>query len=170
VSEANTPETLPIIPPGPGPVEVIIVRGPGTMRCRAPGRYDVDEVSGETAISCGPGRAIQEQREEADINTIVRMFGVTGRLPAAVRPPTYGDFSGVGDYQTALGLIEAADAAFMTLSADVRSSFQNDPAAFVAFCDDPANLPQLREWGMAVAAPVEAPEPPPPPPPAPPAA
>lgn len=171
MSEATTPENPIVLPPGPGPVEVIIVRGPGTMRCRAPGRYDVGEVSQHTGLRCvSPSRTVQEQRDEADINTIVRMFGVTGRLPAAVRPPTYGDFSGAGDYQTALGLIEAADAAFMTLPATVRSTFQNDPAAFVAFCDDPANVPQLREWGMALPAPQEPVEPPPAPPATPPAA
>jgi len=46
----------------------------------------------------GPSLTVQSQKEEADINTIVRNFGVTGKVPVGVRTPTYGDFDGVDDY------------------------------------------------------------------------
>lgn len=92
----------------------------------------------------------QQFAEDADINTIVRRFGITGQLPQGVRLPTYGDFTGVNDYRSALEALEAAKASFMAMPADVRAEFDNDPALFVEFCSDPANLPALRELGLAV--------------------
>ena len=65
--------------------------------------YDVKEASDATALTCAdPSLAVQSQKDEADINTIVRNFGLTGKLPANIRPATYGDFTGVDDYQSAL--------------------------------------------------------------------
>ena len=45
--------------------------------------------------------AVQSQRDEADINTIVRRFGLSGELPQGVRAPTYGDFEDIVDFQAA---------------------------------------------------------------------
>lgn len=112
--------------------------------------YDTDAVSRETALVCDdPSLAVQSEADECDINTIVRRFGLTGVLPSGVRAPTYGDFTGVSDYREALEAIEAADESFYSMPADVRSRFQNDPARFVDFCSDPANLDEARRLGLA---------------------
>jgi len=100
-------------------------------------------------ICADPSRAIQSQAAEADINTIVRNFGVTGRLPQSTRLPTYGDFEGVDDYRTAVEAVKAAEAAFLAVPARIRSQFDNDPQAFMDFCEDSRNLGQLRDWGLA---------------------
>jgi len=106
-----------------------------------------------------PSRAIQSQKDEADINTIVRNFGVTGRVQAPVRLPQYGDFDLINDYQTALHAVREAQAEFEKVPAKIRAEFSNDPGAFASFCLDPSNLPKLREWGLAPtpAAPAEPP-------------
>lgn len=96
-----------------------------------------------------PSLAVQSQKAEADINTIVRNFGVTGRMPAAVRLPSFGDFSQVADYRSALEAVRQAEASFLEVSSAVRDRFHNDPQAFMEFCENPSNLPQLREWGLA---------------------
>jgi len=96
-----------------------------------------------------PSMAIQSQKEEADINTIVRNFGVTGRLPQSLRLPEYGDFSGIDDYATAIEAVRRAEANFMSIPSNIRAEFNNDPGAFADFCVNPANLPKLREWGLA---------------------
>lgn len=98
-----------------------------------------------------PSLAIQSQKAEADINNIVRNFGVTGRLPQAVRLPMYGDFHGVSDYRSAVEAVREAEASFMAIPAKVRAEFNNDPQAFADFCLDPNNLKQLQEWGLAPA-------------------
>ena len=127
---------------------------------RSPFNYDTDEASNETGLVCDDDSlAVQSERDECDINIIVRRFGLTGVLPSGVRQPTYGDFVGVSDYQSALAVIESADESFYAMPADVRARFGNDPAQFVDFCSDPANLSEMRKLGLAV---PETPEPLPP--------
>lgn len=119
------------------------------VKLRAQYNYDTDAASNEDALKCEDLSLTQQhQKEEADINTIVRRFGLTGELPQNVRMPSYGDFTGVGDYQSALHAIREADEAFMAMPADVRSRFNNDPAAFVDFCSDPANLEEAKKLGL----------------------
>lgn len=134
---------------------------PGFRRViRAAWNYDGDTATRITGLACrDPSLAVQSQKDEADINTIVRNFGVTGHLPVALFPPSYGDFTAVSDYQGALQVLEEAENAFMALPSAIRAGFGNDPGAFVRFCEDRENLPQLREWGLAPPAP-EAPKPP----------
>ena len=119
---------------------------------RTPYNYDVDAVSDKTGLKCeDPSLAQQHMAEECDINYIVERFGVTGQLPeAAVIPPTYGDFTGIGDYRDALNAVSSANAAFMALPANVRERFDNDPALFVDFCSstDPQDRSLAIELGL----------------------
>lgn len=113
--------------------------------------YDRAAVSEMTGLKCeDPSMAIQSQKDEADINTIVRNFGVTGQLPAAVKLPAYGDYlEAVSDYRSAIEAVRAAEDAFAAIPSDIRARFHHDPGAFADFCVKPENLPQLREWGLA---------------------
>jgi len=120
--------------------------------------YDRDAVSLATGLVCtSTSRTQQSSIEEADINTIVRRFGVTGQLPQGLRMPSYGDFSGVWDYQTAQNALRSAQEAFNALPAEVRDLFSNDPGEFLEFASDPDNLPDLRDMGLAPPAPPAAP-------------
>lgn len=122
---------------------------------RAYRNYDSDLVSDHTGLAClDLSLAVQSQRDEADINTIVRNFGITGRMPENVRVPTYGDFDVVSDYRSAIEAVRAAEASFMAMPAEVRSRFENDPQQFLEFCVNPANLEEMRKLGLAVPAPV----------------
>lgn len=123
---------------------------------RAYSFYDAAELSVATGLACrDPSLAVQSQKDEADINTIVRNFGVTGKLPQNVRVPTFGDFDSVDDYQSALEAMREAEKSFMAMPSSVRERFQNSPQAFVEFCSDGANLEEMRKLGLAVPAPVE---------------
>lgn len=126
--------------------------------------YDVDAVSDETGLRCeDASKAIQSQKDEADINTIVRNFGLTGKVPENIRVPVYGDFDvGVTDYRSALEAIKTAEQSFMAMPAEVRARFQNDPQQFLDFCADSGNLEEMRKLGLAVPAVVETPVPIPP--------
>lgn len=119
------------------------------MKLYAPGNYDAEALSLDTGLECNdPSLAQQHMRDETDINEIVRRFGLTGELPEAVRRPTYGDFTGVFDYQSALNAVRAADEAFAEMPADVRARFGNDAAAFVEFCSDPSNAEEFKKLGL----------------------
>lgn len=127
------------------------------IELRAAYGYDTDKVSNETGIECKDISLTQQhQKEEADINVIVKRFGLTGQLPQNVRMPQYGDFTNIGSYQEALNSVMAAESAFMSMPADVRTRFDNDPEKFVAFCIDPANLEEAEKLGLT--APKKTPE------------
>jgi phage internal scaffolding protein len=118
---------------------------------RTPYNYDTMEASDASALSCeDPSLAQQHARDETDINTIVKRFGLTGELPSNVRTPTYGDFSDAMDYHASLNAVRAADAAFMQLPADIRTRFNNDPGAFVDFVSDDNNRAEAEKLGLVL--------------------
>lgn len=90
----------------------------------------------------------QSFKDETDINVIVERFGITGELPNDVRAPQYQDFTSVYDYHSALNAIAQAREAFDQMPAQVRAKFHNDTEEFVVFCNDPANLPEMKKLGL----------------------
>lgn len=111
--------------------------------------YNRNEVSYKTAyFSDEKGLTQQHLKEEADINTIVRRFGLTGQLPTNVRIPQYGDFRGITDYQTALNSVIAANQSFAKLPARIRERFNNNPEEFVTFCLDVKNKDEAVKLGL----------------------
>lgn len=106
-----------------------------------------------------PSMTRQEFAEEADINVLMARFEATGLMPSFNKgEPRYIDVSSVPNMQEALHIMEEATAAFMALDARTRRRFENDPQQFVAFAQDPKNVDQLREWGLAAPLPQK-PEP-----------
>lgn len=125
---------------------------------RNPYNYDPEKVSDETGLKCDDlSRAQQHMKDECDINVIVERFGVTGSLPQTPLEPSYGDFSGVGDYHTALNKIIATDSDFMALPAKLRARFNHDPYELVNFLYDEANRNEAIELGLIDGEPVAQP-------------
>lgn len=111
---------------------------------------DFDHVSRETSLFCQePTRAQQQFKEECDINTIVKNFGLTGEMPSNVRMPLSADFVETTSYQEALNQLIAADEAFLQYPAELRARFENDPGKFVEYVSDPKNVEDARKWGLA---------------------
>lgn len=117
---------------------------------RSANNYDTNLVSDQSALRClDPSMAKQSEAEDADINTIVKRFGLTGELPKDVAIPAYGDFSNeVTDYHTALSLVREAAEGFMELPAHVRKEFDNDPGKFVDFVSDEKNREKAEALGI----------------------
>ncbi|WNK14540.1 MAG: internal scaffolding protein [Microvirus sp.] len=123
------------------------------MFVRNPFNFDRDAASLSTGLTCPEDTLAQQQfKDDADINVIVRRFGVTGELPQNVRMPTYGDFSEVVDYHTAMNAIRASQDAFDALPGAIRERFSNNPAKFVDFCSDDRNMDEARLLGLVPAA------------------
>lgn len=114
--------------------------------------YNADDVSRETGSSDVDGESLTQQsfKEECDINTIVRRFGLTGTMPQGIVPPTYQSFEGIFDFHTAMNAIAQARESFDAMPAEVRLRFKNDPQAFVEFCSDKKNLKEMRDMGLAI--------------------
>lgn len=119
--------------------------------------YDAKAASEAVQIFTGEETLVQQHyAAEVDINTIVRRYGSGQNMPFGPRgPAVYGDFTGITDYQQALQTIERADAAFMSLPAEVRAKFANDPAKLIEFAQ---SIPEEEFLGMfedpAPAAPI----------------
>lgn len=125
---------------------------------RNPYNYDMDKVSDQTGLKCeDKSLAQQHMKDECDINVIVERFGVTGQLPVRAIEPSYGDFSGVTDYHTALSKIKAAEAEFMALPAKLRAKFDHDPNALLNFLENEANRDEAIELGLIDGEPVAQP-------------
>lgn len=119
--------------------------------------YDTDAASNESGLACEePTLAQQHYKEECDINNILQKFSITGILPEAPLSPRYGDFSGIGDYHTALNRVIAAQEEFEALPAQIRARFENDPAKLIEFLDDEANRPEAEKLGLVERAAAEA--------------
>jgi len=117
--------------------------------------YDTDAASNESGLACEePTLAQQHYKEECDINTILQKFSITGILPEAPLSPRYGDFSGIGDYHTALNRVIAAQDEFDALPAQIRARFDNDPAK-IEFLEDEANRPEAERLGLVEKAAAE---------------
>lgn len=132
--------------------------------------YDRDQASIDSGLVCLEATKTQQQfADDADINVIVRRFGLTGQLPENLRFPSFGDFSGINNLQDALNIARQAQEQFDLIPAEIRAEFNNDPHTFLQATADPRNLPRLRELGLAKPlgladpekSPPEAPTPPP---------
>lgn len=116
---------------------------------RTPYNYDRNVASNESGVACEePSLAQQQFKDECDINNILRQFNITGLLPESPLSPRYGDFTGIKDYQSALNAVMAAEEGFMTLPAETRAMFGNDPEQLINFLDNPANKDQAIKLGL----------------------
>lgn len=100
----------------------------------------------------------QSDAHDTDINVIVKKF-TGGTLPVQLGQPLYGDFTEVDDYRGMVEKINAADAAFKEIPAEIRARFMNDPAKFIEFLQDENNIDEARKMGLVMPEPPPKPEP-----------
>jgi len=100
---------------------------------------------------------VQSEVEECDINVIVDRYTKSGLLPVMNQSPVYGDVTDAASYQEAMNIVIEAEKAFNSLPAKYRKEFENNPAQFLDFMNNPENEEKMREWGLLPQ--IEAPEP-----------
>ncbi|AXH75847.1 MAG: internal scaffolding protein [Microviridae sp.] len=107
-------------------------------------------MSDATGIDFTHEKSLTQQNfaDESDINNIMARYEKTGELPVSNLSPLYGDFTLLPDYMEAQNLIVSAREHFDSLPSKIRDRFHNDPAQFLAFCDDPENAPEMRLLGL----------------------
>jgi phage internal scaffolding protein len=127
-----------------------------TVFLRTPYNYDRDAATNESGLACEePSLAQQHFKDECDINNILRQFNITGLLPESPLSPRYGDFTGIGDYHTALNRVIAVQDEFEALPAEIRARFGNDPAQLIEFLENSENRPEAEELGLVEKAAAE---------------
>lgn len=91
----------------------------------------------------------QHQAADCDINNIMARYERDGLIPHVNQyQGQYGDFAEVYDYQTALNVVMNAEECFMSLPAQIRKRFDNDPGAFLDFVSDPLNRSEMVSMGL----------------------
>lgn len=98
-----------------------------------------------TCCTAQEGRTVQADAGAADINLLLKRSLQQGVLPAQLSAGMYADVSGISDFRSALESVRRGEEAFMSLDADVRSAFENDPAQFVEAFQSEEGRARLRE-------------------------
>lgn len=98
-------------------------------------------------------RTMQSEKQNCDINYILKKHAMQGidihKENLEANAGRYGDFIAAPEYHDAMNQILDAQNSFMELPSDVRRTFENDPAQFLAFAQDPENFDQMVEMGLA---------------------
>lgn len=103
-----------------------------------------------------PSLAVQDEKEETDINYIVNKYadGQKGIATLDLGDSSqyaflqFGDATLPGDYSTALELVSGVREEFYSLPAKVRAKFGHDPMNFINRLNDPATLEYLQQQGL----------------------
>lgn len=109
-------------------------------------------------------RTKQSERDACNINLIMAKYVKTGLIEHGNNHRAAYGVVPEHDFRQALEILQQSDDMFSELPAPVRRRFNNDPAQFLAFCDDPTNLSEARLLGLAdpeLPPPATEPDPPP---------
>ena len=133
----------------------------GFYQPHAPVREDrmlFNHVTGEFYT---PAVLKQEFKDQCDINNIIKQFTLTGQISHISAKAATGVFMDLPDdtsFESAMNVVAKANEAFDALPAKLRDRFNNDPADFLAFVEDPANKDELIQLGIRQRPPRPAPE------------
>ncbi len=95
-------------------------------------------------------KTLQSPTAETDINFIMKKYEKTGLIThLSTHKGKYGNFLPAVDYHEAANSLILANDMFMSLPAGIRTRFDNDPAKFLEFAQDPENVDELIEMGLA---------------------
>lgn len=113
----------------------------------------LDQTNPETGEPF-PSLTKQAEADACDINKIMARYEKTHMIDHFNK--YQGDYADLGtstSYHESLNAVLAAQAAFDTLPAEIRARFDNEPAKFLDFVDDPKNEDAMREMGLLEALP-----------------
>lgn len=97
-----------------------------------------------------PSLTHQSFKDDCDIDKILKRYARTGVLEHVnTYKFDYADFLNVQDYHSSFNQVLNAQSMFMSLPAQIRSRFSNDPGLFLAFVQDPTNHNDLVSMGLA---------------------
>ena len=103
------------------------------------------------SVNNQPSMTKQADRAGACIHKILDKFKKTGLLPQRTVEPLSGKIPDIESFHEAMSLVVNAQQQFDALPSDLRAKFHNNPQEFVEFVNNPENVDQLIEMGLATA-------------------
>lgn len=119
-------------------------------------------IRNRVKIDCSKDDVIVEQshKDEVDINQIVKRHGGVAAIQATAKLQgvefQFDDVTG-NDFQEAMDKVTKAQQLFESLPAALRAKFDNSPAKYLDYVQNPEHSEELIKMGLAEARPVEQP-------------
>lgn len=120
--------------------------------------YAYDEngkiIRNRVTVDCSGDEPLTEQshKKEVDINHIIKKHDSTVLASTAALMANelrFDDVTG-NDFQEAMFKVAKGNEAFMELPSELRKKFDNSPAMFMDFVQNPDNLEQMYDMGLAI--------------------
>lgn len=100
-------------------------------------------------VNLEPSLTIQSERDKCDLNIIKGIYDRTGIMNnIRTDSPRYGDFTSSSDYHDVLFRAQQAEEDFMSLPAELRARFSNDPGKLIDFVANPNNAAEAVQLGL----------------------
>lgn len=113
--------------------------------------YSTERVRVPTIIE-GDSLTVQYEKEKCDINNVIKSYDKQGILTHInTAKARYGDFTNAMEYREALDKLIEAQNMFEELPAKIRKEFDNDPAEYYEFVNNPDNAERMEELGLLAA-------------------
>ncbi|AXL14630.1 internal scaffolding protein [Microviridae sp.] len=91
----------------------------------------------------------QHHKDECDIHNIMRKQKKTGVIEHVnAYQGTYGEMPTGNEFHENMNIIAKAQTMFETVPSHLRNMFENDPAKFLDFMQDPKNKNKMEELGL----------------------
>jgi phage internal scaffolding protein len=115
----------------------------------------------KVVIDCSNDEILTEQSHarEVNINQIIKRHGIDliAKTNAVLKPTfRFDDVSG-NDFTEAMNILTNAQKTFGSLPSEIRKEFDNSPAQFLDFVQNPDNQDKMIEMGLAQRIPEEQP-------------
>lgn len=92
----------------------------------------------------------QAHKDSCDIHHIMKQYEQHGMITHVNQHEgIYADLISYPDFQEAQNRIAEAISVFETIPAEIRQDFGNDPARFLDFIQNPANIEQIEAYGFS---------------------
>lgn len=98
----------------------------------------------------GINPAKQEFKDDADINSIMRKFQVTGAIDHVANYQGEYGFASPLNLHESMNIITRANSMFEALPSSLRNKFHNDAKQFLEYVQNPDNYEEAKKLGIAL--------------------
>jgi len=94
------------------------------------------------------GKTKQSFKDECDINFILKKYRQSGQLPYLRENGVYADHTATDLFES-MQIVASAKTMFEELPSNIRNKFENDPVQFLEFTENPENMEEMVNLGLA---------------------